>query len=265
MKNLKSMKIIFLTLFVVLILGMTFSMGISAEEDTEFKPQIISQNIEYSKCFKLMYAVDAASVTGPVELRVYETYPTDKTEDNFKKRYTVSEITPASQMGNLGMDAYVFTTDGISYTDMALEFYIQAIDIATGKKSEVKRYSVAEYFYERLSNPNASAEQKSLYKSTIQFGAAMQLALDPNIDESKLISNLRYILVDGGTVEGYKAGLFAVGDTVSPTVQGGKTWNVVCEGEGGVKLETYENVSSIVVPDTEGVVKLSFSLSEPLG
>ncbi len=264
MKNRKSARIVILTLFVVLILGMTFALGTSAEDDTELKPQIISQNIEYSKDFRLMYAVDASSVTGPVELRVYATYPTKETEEAYIKKYKVSEITPASETGNLGRDAYIFITDGVSYTGMADNFYVQAIDIASGARSEVKRYSVAEYLYERLSNPESTEIQKNLYKSTIQFGTDMQKALNNEIDESKLISNLRYVVVDGGTVGGYKTGLYAVGEDLTPTAQGVAKWNVSYISAGGVELKKYEGVSTLAVPSIEGVVKLNFSAGKRL-
>ncbi len=256
MKNNKLSKITLTILALALLIGAVFAMSTSAENAaTETKkPEIISQNIKYSKDFRLMYAVDASTVAeGPVTLYVYSTEPTAETS-NVIKEITVNE--PKYVAGNLKMNVYEFITPGISYTEMTTNYYVQAVD-SQGNKSDIKRYSVAEYLYERLATTgdNPTAAQREFYRSTIDFGKNAQIVVkEMAADDPNLISNLAYVTVKDGTINGYKKGVYPIGSVLTPkaddpTATGAK-WTVTpyTNGAAGTALK---NQTAVTVTDAD--------------
>ncbi len=215
MKTNKALKISLLILSLALCIGAVVAMSIGAQEaETESvkKPEIISQNVKYTDKFALMYAVDASTVAdGPVKLNLYNKLPGEGVSPI--KTYTVSKVTTAE--GNLKKDSYVFTTDGVAATALTQLFYVEAVD-AAGNKSDVKRYSVAEYLYERLAGADASSQQRAFYNSTIDFGSSAQKVIAKETDKTKYVSNYRYLTVEGGTVEGFSTGVYPIGAVLTP-------------------------------------------------
>lgn len=217
MKN----RIISLVIALALIAGMIPAVVASAEEATT--PEIISQNIEYNGYFGLMYAVDAATVKGgKVTVAVYDaemnkvgSYTKDKTED----------ITTAE---GKTVTVYAITTAPVAAKDMADVYYAKATD-AEGNESELKRYSVGEYLYERLyANGVINAEEgtkdynkKVFYENVLAMGASAQTVLvnDKKAEgEAKeaLVTDYKYVSVTGGVLaDGYTAGIFEKGTTVT--------------------------------------------------
>ncbi len=262
MKNNRFAKISLLVLSLALILGAVLALSTGAQEtEAETKPVIISENVAYQGDFALMYAVDASTATGPVELYVYETEPTDSTPHSYK--YTVSEITPAAQTGNLGKAAYVFRTAGVAAAAMSKEFYIQAKD-ATGAKSEVRRYSVAEYLYERLADASSTEQQKKLYNSVISFGDNAQIVIGGVAENSNsLISKLRYVEVEGGTINGYATGVYPIGTTLTPAVTDGvgAKWAVTTTNEEGKETITNNNTTYTVIDAVKAVLSVGTKIA----
>ncbi len=269
MKNNKFSKISLIVLTITLCLGAAFAMNVSAEAPT---PVIASKNIEYNTQFSLMYAVPASTVTSgaSVTLYVHETEPTSEAAYAGGVSYTVNTVTPAGKPdeveGAVGLnyDAYVFITDGITAKAFANNFYVVAKDNESGKFSKVVRYSVAEYLYERLATPDITSEQQLMYEGAIDFATGVQLSvgsdkLNATNDADKLIKNLRYVAVEGGTVGGYSTGLYPVGSTVQPSAEGVSTWNVVAYGIKGEQIATKNKVPSFEVPETEGLVSIKFT------
>lgn len=219
MKN----RIISLVIALTLIAGMIPAVVASAEEATT--PEIISQNIEYNGYFGLMYAVDAATVKGgKVTVAVYDaemnkvgSYTKDKTED----------ITTAE---GKTVTVYAITTAPVAAKDMADVYYAKATD-GEGNESELKRYSVGEYLYERLyANGVINAEagtkeynKKVFYENVLAMGASAQTVLvnDKKAEgEAKeaLVTDYKYVSVTGGKLaDGYTAGIFEKGTSVTLT------------------------------------------------
>ncbi len=271
MKNNKFAKISLIILTAVLCIGAAFAMNISAT-DSAPTPVISSKNIEYNTQFSLMYAVPANTVTSgaSVTLYVHETEPASESAYAGGVAYTVSTVSPKGDPsrveGAVGLDydAYVFKTDGITAKAFGTEFYVVAKDNTSGKFSKVVRYSVAEYLYERLATPGISNDQKLMYEGAIDFATGVQLTvgtdhLNATVDADKLIKNLRYVVVEGGTVAGFSTGLYPVGSTVQPSAEGISNWNIEVVGVKGEQISSATKVSSFVVPETEGAVKIRFT------
>ncbi len=260
MKNSKTVKIALVTLALTLCIGAAFAMSINATATTTTgAPDIISQNIEYSDVYRIMYAVDSADITGPVTLKVYNEYPTDDSVAIFEDKKTETEY-----IEQLDKTVYKFTTQSISHLNMTDVFYVTA-ETETNGVSAVKSYSVAEYLYQRLSDPTASPEQLALYESTVAYGNNLQKVVGNETTSSNLIGNFRYVIVDGGTISEDSTSattLSVVGNKIEPSAAGVASWNVVLYGAGGAQIgSAIEDVASYQIPDTEGIVGVKFTTS----
>ena len=198
-------RILTFLLALVLSIGCTFSLTAFANETAPEasdakKPEIISQNVMYGGDFSLMFAVRASSVSGSnITLSVYDEEPTEASEALWSK--TVSATVATADVK--GIASYVFTTPGVAAKDMDKNFYIVAE--SAGVKSEVKRYSVAEYLYERLYDDYVIAgtsalevAQTKLYKSALEVGKNAQNLLfnfdsDPTNDRTTFVTDLYYV------------------------------------------------------------------------
>ena len=233
---------------------------LSVNADSEVKtPEIISQNVQYDDTFNLMYAVDASTVNlAPVTLNLYYDDPAEGSQ--IIRSYTASSPTTI-KINGVSVSAYVFTTEGVSSKYLCNNFYVQAVDSANAK-SEVVRYSVAEYMYERLygEGQNITKNQKELYESVITFAAKAQQVLinDKEVDSSKhvtLATDYNYVSVKGGIIgeslgatKGYSAGLYPDGTEIYPFAEGIENWTVSGYDESGSAVNlTVANGSKITV------------------
>ena len=224
----KSVKIITLALSLALIICAALALSVNAEA----KPEIISQNVAYEGNFALMYAVKADTATAPVDLYLYYENPTDASVA--AKKYTATTPEDIKIDGEL-VSCYVFKTEGVSGKDMIDSFYVQAVD-ATKAKSDVRRYSVGEYFYERLADPTITAAQETLYVKSLEFGAAAQAVLAPTTTP---VTSYRYVNITGGTLaDGFNTGIFPIGTDIAPV--GNSDWKVVSYADD--KTATEQNV-----------------------
>ena len=255
MKN-KTLKIALLVLSFTLLMGAAFAMSVSAD-DTE-KPQIISQNVAYEGDFALMYAVDAEGITGSVTLNVYDVYPS---ETSVAPVFTQTVAEAEDVEGNLNKHAYVFTTAGVVAADMCKQFYIQAVVDETGAKSEILRYSVAEYLYERLATTGSNApsdDQALLYETVIAFGDQAQKVVGKIADANNRIKNYRFVTTgEGVKLDTYfTTGVYPIGTTLSLTADGsgvGTKWSVTPynkDASGAIVAgEQLLNQTSVIVTD----------------
>ncbi len=272
MKNNKFTKISLIILTLALSLGVAFAMSIGAEEpsaqNTENGPAIISQNIQYSEMFRLMYAVDPATVvdsTAAITLNVYDVDPEENIAALPVATMTAKATSDEKALGALKdkgyTSAYIFTTTkGVSYSNMLQNFYAQVVDSDGTTKSAVKRYSVAEYFYEKLASNPTDADAKAVYENAIAFGASVQTLLaKENGTDPTLVSDVRYVVVEEGLLDGkYTAGVYEKGTALDLDVVGGigAKWTVVAYDAGGAELSKLTDQTTVTVPEAENVAKL---------
>lgn len=268
MKKGQITKIIALVVAVASLIGAAIAISASAEET---KPQIIAQNVAYEGDFALMYAVDASTATAPVSLYLYTEAPTKDSVAH--KKYVVENVTAAS--GNLKKDSYIFKTEGVAAKDMADVFYVQAVD-ANGNKSDVVRYSVGEYLYERLATVGITEKQEFLYRQTLTFGAAAQAVLAP---DTPPVTEFRYVKVIGGLLpDGFNSGIFPIDTEISPVGNGVNSWRVQSFADDKTVTETkiaagksfkLEGVTFVIASEEvllpEGVVGFENSTAVPSG
>ena len=201
-------------LFFLLVFVITAFFAISSEGIEDTSPEIISQNVAYTGDFSLMYAVSDNAVS-PVTLYIYDELPTASSvpiNTYVTSNVTYGETSGLKNMSGTPIDAYIFKTEGVVAAQMVKNFYIKAVG-ADGKESGIKRYSVAEYLYERLSTETITSAQRKLYKEVIDFGDAAQAILTP---EETSIMDYRYVKIIGGFIDGFSTGVYPIGTKLSP-------------------------------------------------
>lgn len=256
MKTFRSSKLLALILAIALCFGAMYTTAFAAETDAASAevetPKIISQNVKYGGNFSLMFAIEAASCSGEtVTLKVYDEMPTETS----KPRWTGTQTSSDELVNVNGIPSYVFTTPGVAAKDMDVNYYVVAE--SAGVKSEVKKYSVAEYLYERLYGdqtafaPDAIGKaQADLYKSVLQMGKDAQDLLfnhddNPDNDRTTFVTDLYYVATQPGIggayglVNGKTSGYLTNGKealkitTSADTTNLPLTWNVKYIDESG--------------------------------
>ncbi len=248
----------------------TFAMSISANtnaSETAEGPKISSQNILYSDKFSLMYAIDADTVADgtAVTLRVYDSIDENGNPAGkllFEGTQTQAEVISAgAEPYGYSKNAYIFTTPGVALHNMAKNYYVQAeVD---GVKGEVKRYSVAEYFYQKLSSETSATmseeeieKNNSFYKSALEFGASAEKYTGK---AAPYVTELRYVTVENGTLDGFfNTGLYKAGTKLALSPSDSGTWTVSQYGEKGAQIGANEfGLTEVVVPETADMYKLA--------
>ncbi len=225
----KFLKVSLLILTFSLVLGAAVATIVSADGAEPQKPVIVSQNLVYGEDFQIMFAVDASTVTGgSVTFKLYGKEPAQGVEP--LKTEVISTVTLTTDELAPPVDSYIYITPGISYSQMLANYYVVAE--ADGKTSEVKRYSVAEYLYQRLADYNSSEEQVAFYNSSLAFGASIEEVVY-NVAEADRVTNYSYVEVADGTLsDGYSAGIYK-NETTLTLSDTTKAWKNVKYDENG--------------------------------
>jgi len=219
---------------------------------TENGPEIVSQNIAYNGYFGLVYAIDAASVSGgSVKVNVYDA------KMNYLDSFApYKQETIVTVGGTTYTDAYLVETSPVAAKDMADQYYAQAVD-ADGNVGELKRYSVAEYVFQMLyangineATDGKRYNQKLFLTSLLEFGSHAQTVLinDKLADgepTEALVNTYKYLRVSEGYFEGgYTTAVYPAGTEITVTYEGTASNRI------GWTLTAEDGTATNVVGDT---------------
>ena len=230
---------------VIILAALVAALGVIVSAEDAKTPEIISQNVQYSEYFSLMYAVDASTVNeGPVTLNLYYQDPASGAE--IARTYTATEPR-TEKIGGVETSVYVFVTEGVAAKNFDKCFYVQAVD-ASGAESAVVRYSVLEYMLVRLYGGQTITEgQRGLYENAIDFAAFSQRVLINEADEDAtndipLANSYSLVKIEGGVIgeaegatNGYTQGVYTEGAVIYPYAAGAPALKLqVTDSEGNV-------------------------------
>ncbi len=212
----KNLKIFALVLTLALLITAAVCTTVFAQEEPE-APVIASKNLSYEDNTHLYYAVKVtANVTAAnTTLNIYA----DASCENALATGIVGNTETLSALG--GGEYIVFRAPGIAAKHITREVYAQAVT-AEGGKSELCKYSVAEYLLERLYvserlGKTVTEEQKALYESYLVYGANAQTLftnskIENPADKEVLATALNIArVIDGTFADGTNQKLFAAG------------------------------------------------------
>lgn len=246
MKNSKFVKILAFIAAIVLTVGVTFAFCVSADEvvaDADLA--VAGKNIVYGDTLTIRYAVSTSKVSSAAKLAV-----ADKNGALGSTSY--SEIVTTDKITGTEDSYYVFEVSGIPASDVCEEITVNVVD--GDKIGPAMKYSLAEYFFERLYSDgivNASEGkalyQKKLYLSYLDYAANAQDLFHnfENQANETLVTDRFYLNVEGGAVEGLTAGVYEPGSkvTITPADSATKAW----------KLTKYSFVDGVLKADTKTV------------
>ena len=230
----KSIKrIISFALMLSLLVGMMAGFSAFAAETETV--EIISKNLYYGDTFNIMYAVNSTS--DDVVLNIY----TMNDKGELELAVTVDEYITDTVKGV--ENAKVFTSAiGVPAQNIDKEFYAQAV--AGNTKSEMVKYSVLEYLYERLTvSEGVTEEQATMYNSLLAFADAADVVV--NKDTTTNIAKYAYVRVTNGTVDGTNTAAMVLAGTALDELtttyvpENGKVlaWNIAAAFIGGTVVE----------------------------
>ena len=252
MKMKKQFKVLAIALSLLLLVTACIGIGVSAEGE-EKSLKVISQNVAYSEQMYLYYAVFFENVdTDGMVLNVYTANPDTSAAEPIATVSYHEEVVIDGANGET-YTCRAFRTPGVALKNLATKFYVQAV-AEDGTKSAVKSYSVVEYFNEMIYNAD-SDEKIEAYRKMLEAGDAAQYILDyyPNGNKNDIPSNYEYIIVNDGTANGAKKGVYLPGESVELDyigTDGAKCYNLVdFDGKviGSAALDGSFTVSESVV------------------
>lgn len=189
MKNTK--KIVSLLLMLTLLFSCAAVFGISASENVEKTVEIVSQNVYYGDTMKLMYAVKAENLEASdiVSVKLYDVSGNE-----------IETITTYKEENVNGEKCLVFTSRyGVPAQSIDTEIYAKAIvtsGTSVAAESEVLKYSVLEYLYERLTvskeKGKVSYDQAAMYEGLIEYAGLAEKVLTDKGDAER-IANYSYV------------------------------------------------------------------------
>lgn len=192
MKKTTFKKLISMLLTFSLLLSFAVVFNVSASEEASAKTvDIVSKNVYYGDTLKLMYAVKAENIASgdSVAVKLYD-----------KDGRELEAITSYETQSVNGESCYVFTSAyGVPAQSIDTEIYAQAI-VSRGSEilaqSDMLKYSVLEYLYERLTvskeKGKVSEDQEAMYAGLIEYAGLAEKVLT-NKSESERISNYSYV------------------------------------------------------------------------
>ena len=240
----KATKILLLALSVLMMFGLVIGFGASAEEientATIAQPKIASYSVYYADEIYLYYALNNSEVAegAEIELLLYIENPAENAEATvYNATLSAREYTPNP--------AYpVYRSFGIPAK--AIGDTIYAVPHVVGSEityDNMVSYSVAEYLWEMNYTVTPTEQQTKLYNALLDYGIAAQEYFNYNTDKY-LLSNLAYVYVDGGTLDGTSdRAIFDISAdiatrTITPVIAGVANLNVTSYAADGTATTT---------------------------
>ena len=213
MKKTTFKKAISMLLTFSLLFSIAVVFNVSASEQTSAKTvEIVSNNVYYGDTLKLMYAVKAENITSgdSVALKLYD-----------KNGGELETITNYETQAVNGESCYVFTSAyGVPAHKIDTEVYAKAIILngaETVAESDMLKYSVLEYLYERLTvskeKGKVSAEQEAMYEGLIEYACLAEKVLT-NKSEADKIANYSYVY-NANASGAEKGAIYKKGSTIN--------------------------------------------------
>lgn len=275
MKNTKTFKILVLAISAMLLVVCFLGISVFAEEAeaADAQVEIVYNNLEYGDNISILYAT---KVSGVSESAVIKMNFFTLVDGAYTLAYSDTTYTEKEIKVNDVTDTYlVFNSRGIAPKHMPEIVFAQLVvtDGDATYKSDMSRFSVAEYCYKRLyKDTNTNSDQIALYNHVLGYGTYAQKVLKYNTDDTPahyFYVNAENAVVDSVEIAGdtynFSAGIFKAGKEVVLNyddlgVGEIATWNVAYKDAAGQTTETLNNGATVTVSDKHVIASASVEL-----
>lgn len=177
--------------------------------------EIVSYNISYGDSIYLVVAVDDGEVDSNlynVEMLFWNSLP-----DSYDVTTADYQTSSKTEMVVKEKECLIFYSNGIAAKEMADEIYMCAyVKIGNDEYySNVCKYSVVEYVYDRLNNNESTEKQINLYHAMLEYGASAQILFDYNLDRLANSTFLNVSLEEGILEDGFDYGLYPINSEIT--------------------------------------------------
>ncbi|MBO5316117.1 MAG: hypothetical protein J6B48_06800 [Clostridia bacterium] len=216
----------------------------AAFNNIDKSPKIVSKSVSYEDNVYLYYAVNNTYLEEGQELEVllYNEDPTQNVSATvYKASLDTREYTPNP--------AYpVYKTFGIPAKAVGDTIYAVPHIVGTDVTYDnMVTYSVAEYCWEMLYTTSPSEPKAKLYNALVNYGIAAQEVFAHSTDKY-LLSNLAYVHIDGGTLDGENKTLVidtsSASNSIIPYADGIDLWKVTTYSADGTSTTSFVNNGS---------------------
>ena len=179
--------------------------------------EIASKNLSYSDSLYILYAVSFDGFDesqNEVKMLFWDSLQTEYSVE------TAMSVKSAEYTTTVGeQTCIVFYSDGIAAKEMNDTVYCRAYAVVDGVTvySDVEKYSVVDYVYEKKAEGNLTANQTAVFADMLDYGSSAQKLFGYNTDK---LANATYytVTVENGTLEdGFAWGRYAMNETVTLT------------------------------------------------
>ena len=230
------------------------------------KMEIISQNVSYSESVYILYAVSNEGFdrnANEIKMLFWET--PQENYDVTTATYVAEDKGSATVKGE---DCLVFYSEGLSAKEMTVDLYCRAYTQIDGETyySDVKKYSVLEYVYEKREKGGLTEAQGFLFDAMLNYGAAAQTYFEYKTDRLATEAFTYVSIANAMFADGFDYGLYKAGAEVEITLKEGYQLNLeyaeyLKETEDGKIILTVPAEKTV---DESSVVKYSQGLTYSL-
>lgn len=190
------------------------------------KMEIISQNVSYSESVYILYAVSNEGFdrnTNEIKMLFWET--PQENYDVTTATYVAEDKGSATVKGE---DCLVFYSEGLSAKEMTVDLYCRAYTEIDGETyySDVKKYSVLEYVYEKREKGGLTEAQGFLFDAMLNYGAAAQTYFEYKTDRLATEAFTYVRIANAMFADGFDYGLYKAGAEVEITLKEGYQLNL---------------------------------------
>lgn len=233
-----------LSLMIAVALSIPFTVNSIAQnaDYSDVKLEIVSKNLSYNSEVYVMFAVDAKGVSQDnVEMLFWSNKPSAVTDT---PKFVDSSYEVATRPDGTVIFDCVFSSYGVAAKDFPDEIYCAAHVKNSDVYSEIARYSVLEYLFERLTSEGINEVQSNMYNAAISYGECAQQLLNHSTALSPL--NMTYVAVEGGVLsDGFSSGVYAASDTLTVIAENHDTFSAWADENG--EIVSYDAEYSFVV------------------
>ena len=210
----KNKKLLVLILSLALLVSGILCISASAEAEADpTEVSIYKKNLSFVNSPSLAFAVAHDGSASKVSLNVWNAESDGSTDPD----YVVTESS-AQNIG--GVNCSVFYINGKNPKNISEYVWVQAV--AGDVKSEVVRFSILEFALAGI----ASGKDVERYQSIIDYATSAQKWLGYTDANGKTADEYVYVTIEGGTVDGYSAGVYPKGTKITPVGDGVSMWSV---------------------------------------
>jgi len=180
---------------------------------------IEGKNLSYGDQMYIMYAVSGENFDikqNPVKMLFW----TEETSDYTLGTQDYEKTTQAFDAA-VGTKSCIIYSNGIAAKEMCDVLYSRAYVMIDGEiyYSEVIKYSVLQYAYDRLALRSITNDQKTLYEAMLKYGGAAQRVLDYKVNRVADGNFYTVSVTDGKLSDGFTSGLYAEGERITITCE----------------------------------------------